>query len=406
VKSSPSLRLDPRSLPLHALSFFVALGLWVYVRNTVETLERQLVVLPSVAGLSKEFIVADLENHRLPLLLRGRRETIQTLTPGTVAAYLDFTDIAVREPGQYRVPVRLADLPDGVSIVSAPQVLAVRLDRMSRLTRRVVISYGSRIPPDIKVLSAATEPAEVTISGPASVLARVHSAVIDIDSGALPLSAGRDFPVSILDSRKNPIPNLTIQPSSVKFIARIERIRTAKVVAVEPDVRGVPASGYTISAIRTEPSTILLQGDPSHMALIQGVSTPPIHITNHSRSIKFKDVPLVLPPYVTSDTTKVLVSVEIRPLKIRQDFNVPVTLQLPPGWSGSSSPSAVTVTLEAFSVAFQRLAPGSIVASVHITTPERNTFTQRVSVKAPDNFSVVSVSPDRVEVTLSSNGSA
>lgn len=406
MKSFSFPRIETKSLPLQALSFVIALGLWAYVRNTVETAERQLFVVPSVVGLSDEFIVPDLESYRIPVLLGGPREIIQVLTPGSLTARLDFTGLAIREPGTYRVPVHLGDLPEGVSAVSVPRIFAVQLERVVHLTRRVEIAYPSKIPPDVKVLSASAEPPEVSVSGPASVVSRVHSVRIEVDPGALVEGSGRTFLVVAADAQNNPLKNLKIDPPSVRFLANIERIRTAKIVTVEPDIRGAPASGFAISAVRVEPPTITLEGDPSKMAPINAVPTTPIDITNHSRSIKFKDVPLLLPPSISSETSKVLVSIEIRPIKIRQVLKIPVSLHLPSGWTGSVVPPEVEVTVEGFSTALQRLAPGSITASVTIRDPQRGSSKHSPKVHAPDSVTVVSVNPAEVEVALSGDAAS
>ncbi|MHA2620700.1 MAG: CdaR family protein [bacterium JZ-2024 1] len=400
---TPSIlkKLNLKEFPLQVLSFLIAFGIWSNVRHTVVTAERQLLLIPAVSGLPGEFTIPDIHEYKIPVLLRGRREIIQTIASRSISARLDFSELDIKKSGQFRVPVLLGDLPEGVTVVSAPPFLNVRLEHVHHIRRRVEITYVKRIPASVRVLSAGTEPSEVDLSGPSSEVSRVHTVRIEIDPTTLQAGAPRDFPVNVLDAQGRTIGNLTVEPPVVRLVARIERLLTSRVVPVEPNVQGAPAPGYAISAVRVEPATVLLSGDDAQLAPIHAVSTKPLAITNLSRSIKFKDVGLLIPESLTADITKVLVSIEIRPARVQQAFRVPVILKLPEGWRGEVSPGQVQVTLEGLTTDLARVNPNALSAVIVISTPSPGKLGRRVEVEAPPATRVVHIEPEYVEITVS-----
>lgn len=400
MSRASGFRFDPKEIPLQILSLLVAFGIWSYVRNTVDIVERQFSVRPIATGLPEGYAIADSEQTQIILLLRGRREIIQTLAPGTITASLDFSNIEITKADQYQVPVRLGNLPEGVTLVSMPHFISVRLESVHLITRPVEIVFSQKIPSGIRVLSTEINPDQVTIKGPSPDVAQIQSVRIEVRTSHLQSGKPIDLPVLVFDKKGNPIEGLIIEPATVRFVARVERLATSRVVAVRPDVRGDLAPGFVVSAIRVDPPTVTLTGDDAQLALIHSVTTAPLKITNLSRSIKFKDVLLNIPPSVQSDISKVIVAIEVRPLKIQKIVNVPIAFVAPEGWKVEGLPPEVSVTVEGLSTAIARLSPGSITASVTIQNPQKGKSRYKVEVTVAEPLRLVSFSPQDVELTL------
>ena len=80
---------------------------------------------------------------------------------------------------------------------------------------------------------------------------------------------------------------------------------------VVPQVRGTPAPGYTVQAVRVEPSSVKIKGPRSTIEARGEISTLPIDVSGSRRSVT-QSVGLMLPAstYLTRERT-VRVTVEI-----------------------------------------------------------------------------------------------
>ncbi len=129
----------------------------------------------------------------------------------------------------------------------------------------------------------------------------------------------------------------------------------------------------------------MLRGPEEEIAPISAVTTAPIDITNLSRSVRFRDVPLRIPRNLEADPPNVLVAVEVRPALTTITLEIP----LPEG----VRPSAARVTVEGPAPRLRFLRPEDLTVSL-----EKTDGRAKVQVQVPPPFRVVLVDPEIVDL--------
>src|SRR5262249_36509005 len=119
-------------------------------------------------------------------------------------------------------------------------------------------------------------------------------------------------------------------------------------VSVKVDITGTVASGYWVSNITVEPTTITIVGNPSTLEAVGGViQTEPIDLSEAKASF-LRRAGFVLPPGVTpfSATQSVLISIGVSPITGGQTVQRRVSTRgLERGLQATIAPETVDVIL-------------------------------------------------------------
>ncbi len=108
---------------------------------------------------------------------------------------------------------------------------------------------------------------------------------------------------------------LRITPPSL--LVHVER-KVRKRVPILTILGGDPASGYRVTGVRKQPSTVVVEGARSEVAALEGVPTRPVDVSGRSESLQ-REVPLADTGKKTvmlaeDVTVKVSVSIEASPV--------------------------------------------------------------------------------------------
>ncbi len=149
-----------------------------------------------------------------------------------------------------RAPVEMQNLPDGLEIVGSP--------------------------PDT---------VEVRLRGPSGALSRMAAgdmaAVIDVRTGR----PGRRLFHLTQASVSVPygVEVVQVGPSTLTLEFEVSGRRT---VPVEPDVAGLPATGYEVTKVTSDPLMVEVEGPETALKRLQAAITEPVSVQDQTRSVR------------------------------------------------------------------------------------------------------------------------
>jgi len=221
----------------------------------------------------------------------------------------------ITKQGEYQVSVRV-DLSDGnVWIWSAPKTVEVLVDKETTRSIPVHLTVSSAPPVGFTFNQAQSvvSPANVTVSGPDTVLANIQAEAI-VDLSSIRTSLAISEPVKLVNAN-GPTSEVTVTPSLVSVAVAIASENTEAELPVIPTFSGTgqAPSGYKVTGIQVEPLTVIATGPASVVTLLSSIATQPIDLS-HATSSETVNVQLVTPAGTSLSTGSISVVITIAPV--------------------------------------------------------------------------------------------
>jgi YbbR domain-containing protein len=206
--------------PAKVLSLAIALLLTLFFNLT--RLEQRTVSIPLTISLNDEMAPSSQYPGMVKVTLRGERDVIYGIREDEISASLDLS--AFKNEGVYRAPVHLekrgnALIADPLEIHPEPSEIAIGLE--NRVAKKVPVtpSFKGFLESGFELTTFDIAPAEVTISGPAGLVARTT----EVSTDTIELSGKKsDFTVSVRLLKKDSL--LSIEGrESVVFAAKVRK---------------------------------------------------------------------------------------------------------------------------------------------------------------------------------------
>ncbi|MDV6374628.1 CdaR family protein [Deinococcus arenicola] len=205
---------------------------------------------------------SDLNPSTVRVTLSGRPERLRELRSGNIEAIVDVTGAP---EGSFTRPV----------VVSAPT--ATQVSRKSpdtvqgfvdtQLTRTLPIVLSVVTPPEASLPRYTVMPAEVRITGPGRVIARVAKMVTSPES--LGAASEREVPLIALDDKGKPIEGVISNPATVT----VRRLDTGELpIKTLPVILAAPPAGLRVTARSLQPSTVRVVAAPDLLARLREIS--------------------------------------------------------------------------------------------------------------------------------------
>ncbi len=333
--------------------------------------------------------------------VRTPESVFADLRAGSFSAYVDLQGLDV---GLHEVPVRVEPAGNLVRIVEAsPGVFTVRLDRKGVKTAEVRVSVYGDPPQGYYQGSVQIAPNQVTVSGPQSFIDQVARVTAEVYLRGEKDTLERPVALTARDEVGSVVTGVDIDPPSVMVSVPIEQRVGYRELSIRTAIQGTPASGYWISSISADPSTVTVLGNPGAVSDIPGyLETYPVSVEDARESIS-EQVALVFPEGVSplEDVRSVQVLIEISAVLGGQTVQLAPVLQgLGRGLEATFSPETVEVILSGPLSELEALGAEDVQVIVDLSDYGPGTHFVPLAVESPESLQVQAVLPDQVEVTI------
>lgn len=400
------------------LALGLSFALWVFVsfsENPDQSASFNGVPV-DVQGLSSGLVLVDtngLPRTSLPpvdITVQSDEQTLSRVQSSDFQAFVDLSEVGA---GEHVVSVVAeADRSDLAGLAFSqitPSNIAIRLEQLITTTVPITVDVRGNLPfsfersePEVRV--AGTPISQTMVVGPQGRVAQVQmvQAVAAIEQ----LRADYTSSVALqpLDANGDLVAGVTLRPDEVNVRVPIRSVAGLRRVAVLGQVTGIPAPGYTISTITSDPQLVNLTGSSGPLDAVNEIETEAIDITGATGAIS-REVSLLLPPGTSlqvGQPSRVIITVQIEPLRRPFTIRLPVPVQIVNIGGGLvAAPPApfVQVTLTGADAALAQLGntPLQATADVAGLGPGSHVITPQLPL--PEGVRVVGAVPN-VTLTL------
>ncbi len=383
----------------------IAVLLYVYVHNEtnpseIGSFEVPVELLDVPSGL---LAPAPQSVPTVRIRVSAPRDTLVGLRSSSLRAYVDLHR-GRGGVGEYPVGVELPD-PRVRLLEVVPAELPVRLEETSEKRITVRVNRTGGVPFGYEAGQAEIDPAEISVSGPSSLMQRISSASVDVKLDGVTVNVDALYPPILLNAQGQTVDpgGRAIQenPETVRVRVPITQQISYKTVPVRPTIGGNIDSGYSIEGIVVDPPVITLVGVPAALQASDRVETATVDVTNAAATVT-RQVALRLPEGASPvGTDSIRVTVRLAPLVVLQPFSIPVVAEnVGPGLQVASGLPFVQAILRGSSTGLRAADPTVMHATVDLSGQGPGIHELPVRVVTPVDVSLQSVTPATVAVRL------
>ncbi|MCL5075891.1 MAG: CdaR family protein [Chloroflexi bacterium] len=327
------------------------------------------------------------------------QDVMKRLTRNEIQAYVDASKAG---PGIQELPVRAevayfqAHVDD-----TQPSKVAVQLSVVKKKDIPVKVNLLGNVPFGYTQKLPRVAPEQVTVSGPEDAVKAAVAAVIDIRLDGVTSSISQLFKPVPQDGYGGDVKDVSLNPESVLVEMPIEREVGYKTVPIVPQVVGVPALGYQVVGVMSDPTSITVVGDPKALDGLSFLTTTPIDVTGASRDMTTNAEPSLPSGVSLARKQSVVVRLYINPIEGSEILRVAPTIKgLRDGLQATIAPSAIDVTLSGLMPVLSSTKPQDIQIVIDATGLTAGKYTVSPKVIPPPALKVGQIRPDKVELTI------
>jgi YbbR domain-containing protein len=334
--------------------------------------------------------------------VRAPQSVWEDLRTASFRAHIDLEGL---DEGLLEVPIQVEPASALVRILeTSPAVLTIRLDRAADKTVEVRVSiYGDPPQGYYKGLLQVT-PVQVVVSGPQTLVDQVVRVTAEVYLRGEKDTFERSFAVTPRDEVGSVVAGVELDPTSVIVTVPIEQRLGYRELSIKTLIDGTPGSGYWVSSISADPSTVTVLGNPETVADIGGyLETLPVNVEGARESIS-EQVAIDFPEGVSplESVYSVQAFIEISPVLGGQTLQLTPVLQgLGAGLEATLSPDTVEVILSGPLSELEALEAGDVRVLVDVSNYGPGTHFVPLTVERPESLEVQAILPDQAEVVIS-----
>lgn len=336
--------------------------------------------------------------------LRAPQSLWTQLTPDQFKAQID---LAGQPFGQLSLPVQVQVANRAVEVVRIdPPTVDLRLESLAEQNIPVRITTTGEPALGYTAHPANATPAQVTVRGPASFVARVVQVLGTVSIQGARQNVDQAVRLNPLDKDDNPVGFITLVPESVQAHVEVRQLGGFRDMAVKVVVRGQVAPGYRVSNISVTPPIVTVFGSSQAIDASPGfLETAPITVTNAQDDV-VERVALNVPGGISLlGDPAVQVRIQVEAIQGGLTVERPVTVQgLPPGMDARLSPGTIDVVLTGPLPKLQSLKPDDVRVMLDLVNLGAGTHQVKPQAIVPQGIVAESMLPATIQVTIGPTG--
>ncbi len=402
-----------RNLGALALALVLAVAVWVSAvtgadPDEVRTYPRAVPL--KVEGQDPGLVIIGSVPENINITLRAPRSVWDKLSSADdpISAVIDLSGLSA---GEHTLEVQIQQIRVvPVQVISIfPQSVSLNLQTLATKTFPISLAIRGEVAVGFKAGTPEMDISEITLSGPAPLIAEVKRIQADLSIAGLRQDVQTSFPLRILNDSGLAINGLTPSPENVQVHIPITQQGGYRDIAVKVVVRGQVAGGYRLTNISVFPPILTVySNEPQLVEDLPGfVETEPLNLDGASDEID-THLGLNLPngiSVVGDQTVQVGVGISAIEGSLSLNNMKVEVIGLVDGLDALISPETVDVILTGPLPLLDKLSAGDVKiivdvtgleAGVHQLTPQADIIINDVQVQ--------SINPATIEVTISPSG--
>jgi YbbR domain-containing protein len=399
------------NLRTFVLAFMLSVVVWVSAvsqANPDETRSYPRAISIEIVGQDPSLVVTNEVARQVSVSLRAPRSIWEEIlgAPSSVRAVLDLSGLG-EGTHEVAVQVQVAARPARI-IQQNPTKINVTLEPLITRTLDVEVVLSGEPAIGYQIGTPVVSAEQVIVSGPRSLVEQAALAQVILNVSGERVTKTLDVTPRILTADYEPLPALSVSPTSLSVTLPIQQQGGYRDLAVKVLVEGQVASGYRLTNISVFPPVVtVFSADAQLVAGLPGfLETEVISLENAQGALEVR-VALRLPEgiSVVGEQT-VLVQVAITAIESSLTLaNTPLdVIGLGAGLRAEFSPETVDVILSGPVPVLDTLRPEDVRVTLDLTGLGEGThsITPRVEILA-SGLIVQSLNPATIQVIISAN---
>lgn len=402
------------NISLALLSVALGLSLWLFVTDRenpkqVQTFNSAIPV--KFVNVPNDLAVSNTSESNVRIRVEATQTDLNKLRADDFTATVDLGGFT---KGTANMPVEVVASNSSVNVVeTTPSRVDVTLESLRTNVVPVEVSLlgspqqGFGLAPAVAQPNPLSEPTSVTIAGPESLVALVHSAVAEVNLTGLRADFTDDVDLKPRDLRGGDISRVKVNPGRAKVSVDLQQQEFSQEFHVNPPIAGAPAAGYNVAGIAVDPEVISVTGPLDVLQSIdavRGIATEEISVSD-SRGDVVRTVQVVLPAGASvRGSPSVRITISIRPARGEATFSVVPQIRNIGAGLGLVPPDPVLVTLSGDLPLLQTLTPESIVVTADASGLGAGLYPLTLQITPPAGTTVTRVDPGQVGIALTQRG--
>lgn len=305
------LRSLHENLILKLISLAAAVVMWVYVSaDRYPNVPTTRIVNAEVkaVGQAPDDLIVTFRQDTVPVTITGPKSDVDAVVDNEIKAEFPVSSV---KPGTTTLRGRPIVLPNSSLSVVAPLHPVVGVDVAQRdqksLTIMPVVAGGAR--DDARMGSPHLSDEMATVRGRHEDLQRIRKLVVYVEPG--PTGVDADLPIKALDRDGIEVTGVDVTPKTTHVTVTRQEPPATRTLVVNVALRGQVAYPYVVSDIVVDPPQVTVSGKPDQLLQLTNVPTQVIELSGLMSDFT-RDVPLVLPPGITTADGRRNVRVTVR----------------------------------------------------------------------------------------------
>jgi YbbR domain-containing protein len=310
-----------KDIVIKIVSVLLAILLWLYVLNIDNPYKNKPLTIPikveNINTLQEKGLALKNDNftRNVEVIIRGREEVLNKISPGDFQAILDFSKVKSVDDKTLKIDF-IYDIDDITITVMIPRSVNIELEKIEKKAFPLQVELTGQPKENYKIINMTQVPESVTLEDVESVINQVASVKSFID-------------ISNLDDDKTVKQECKVYDKNGKEITKLSKnlsvevkLEVAKEVPVNLVVTGKPAQDYLEGAKKISPEKVLIAGPKEIVSGIAGLKTEPVSIENSRENVSTKTA-ISLPEGVrlVNSPKEVLVNITIESL-VNKSFTI------------------------------------------------------------------------------------
>ena len=318
--------------------------------------------------------------------------------PGDFLATIDLTN--VNPDGKpVNVPVRVTPVDPDITVIDVtPRTIQVVLETSAEKQVRLVRGPA---PEGIEVGQETYEPQTVLVRGPASAVAEVVEAEVAVALDPQGFDVNREITARPVDANGETVTGVDVEPATVHVQIPLFTDKESRTLPVNPVIAGQPAPGFRITAVSVDPTTVTVEGDAEQLTTLIQIDTAPVSVAGATAGVS--QTVALAPPNGIAPTSagSVTVKVTIEPITQTRTYGAGIRLDgRANGLTYTLSTEQVLLTLFGSVADLDQLSAGPLEVGVNVAGLGPGEHEVAVVPVIPSGVEVVTISPERVTVTV------
>jgi len=394
-----------KNIWIKILCVIIAGGLWVYAvsgENKTDFFPGKIPIDPK--NISKNLApVYDQDEVQVKVMASG--SAWRELTPESFHAYVDLKNLSI---GTHEAPVKITSSVPGVKIIEQnPEEVLVRIEPVA--TKKIQV--GTKIEGDpaegYEIGDPYIKPMIVEARGARSAIDDITRAIAIINLDGNAASLEEDIKLIALDLNERPMRFISFSPEFVKVSLPIIKETGGRILGIRANISGTPESGYWISKINLEPTSIVVVGDAEKLKSLDYLETKKIDVSGLAKSQEYS-VGLQLPKGIeiaASEPKAVKVKIQVTSILSSREIIAGVSyVGLADGLKVTQlNPNVIKVIIAGMFNALDKLNSDNVVVNLNLSGKKAGSH--RISIgsgdiSTPPGTSVSSFVPSAVTVRI------